>query len=604
VLLLLAFAFAGVPANRASARHTPRAAFPVSVFPSPGTQYNRPQTQISFRGVGARGIGRLTVVGSRSGAHRGRLRADSDGQGASFIPSEPFTAGETVIVHTSLNVLGGSGGRFQFKIGHVAPLIPVGHLGGIPRLTRNGVMRFHSQPQFEPASFTVTTDTAPMDEGDIFVAPQNGPVQDGPMILDPRGRLVWFSPYPVARNVFVNDFRVQDLYGQPVLTWWQGFRDAGFGQSRGIGVILNRNYRRIATVRAGNGLDAGSHEFLVTPQGDAYITASSPVNLRSHRGTTIDSVVQEIDIRTGLVLFEWHALDHVPLSDTYPIPANINASFDPYHVNSISLDAQGNLLLSLRNTSAVYCIDHRDGHILWTLGGKHSSFTMGPGTGTYLQHDAVAQPDGTVTIFDNGGAPPFLHGQSRALRERLDMQTMTATRLGEYDHSPPLRAAVEGGLQMLPDGDAFVGWGSAPFFSEYGPSDQQIYSARFNEPVVSYRAYRFPWDAQPPTAPAVAVSKSVHAVRHLYVSWNGATDVSSWRVLVGNQPRRLVMYTTSPTAGFETTITIRTRARYVAVQALNANGWVLSRSRVLSISPRRAPDLYPDTARRSYAPGP
>jgi hypothetical protein len=468
-------------------------------------------------------------------------------------------------------------------------------------------MRFRSQPRLEPAALTVTTDTAPADEGDIFVAPQNGPVQDGPMILDPSGRLVWFSPFPVARNVFVNDFRVQDLYGQPVLTWWQGFRDAGFGQSRGVGVIMNRNYRRIATVRAGNGLDAGSHEFLVTPQGDAYITASSPVKLRGHRGQTIDSVIQEIDIRTGLVLFEWHALDHLPLRDTYTIPATANASFDPYHVNSISLDADGNLLVSLRNTSAVYDIDPRSGRILWTLGGKHSSFAMGPGTATYLQHDAVAQPDGTLTIFDNGGAPPFRHGQSRGLHERLDPQTMTATRIGEYDHSPPLRAAVEGGVQMLSDGDAFVGWGAAPFFSEYGPSDQQTYNARFNEPVVSYRAYRFPWSGQPATAPAVAVSSRVHGDRQVFVSWNGATDVSSWRVLAGSRPRRLARLTVAPPAGFETTIAVRTGARYLAVQALGASGTVLARSRVLSLAPRPVRDAHATSSpmwRRRYAPEP
>jgi hypothetical protein len=219
----------------------------------------------------------------------------------------------------------------------------------------------------------------------------------------------------------------------------------------------------------------------------------------------------------------------------------------------------------------------------------------------------VAQPDGTLTIFDNGGAPPFLHGQSRALRERLDVQTMTATRVSEYDHSPPLRAAVEGGVQVLSDGAAFIGWGSAPFFSEYGPLGQQIYNARFNEPVVSYRAYRFPWNAQPATAPAVAVSGRVHRLRRLFVSWNGATEVSSWRVLAGNQPRRLAPLLVSPTAGFETTIAFRTRARYVAVQALNGSGWVLSRSRVVSLVPRRARDEYASsstTERRSYAPGP
>src|SRR5204863_573677 len=98
----------------------------------------------------------------------------------------------------------------------------------------------------------------------------------------------------------------------------------------------------------------------------------------------------------------------------------------------------------MRNTSAVYKVDHRTGRILWTLGGKDSSFTMGPGTATYLQHDAVAQVNGTLTIFDNGGGLPFVHAQSRGIREQLDLSTMKATLITEYDHDPPLSAAVEG----------------------------------------------------------------------------------------------------------------------------------------------------------------
>ena len=306
--------------------------------------------------------------------------------------------------------------------------------------------------------------------------------------------------------MFVNDFRVQDLYGQPVLTWWQGVRNTGLGESRGVGVIVNRRYRRIATVRAANGLDAGSHEFLVTSQGDAYITASSPVRLPVSRNPTIDSVVQEIDIKTGLVLFEWHALDHVPLSASWVSAASAGGSFDPYHVNSISLDRDGNLLVSMRNTSAVYEIDHRSGRVLWTLGGKRSSFKMGQGTRTFYQHDAVRQPDGTITIFDNGGGPPFMHPQARGIRERLDVGKMTATLVAQYTHSPRLYASVEGGVQVLPDGNVFIGWGAQHFFSEYSPSGQQIFDAQFKSPIASYRAYRFVWDGQPSTRPAVALS--------------------------------------------------------------------------------------------------
>ncbi len=562
---------------------------PVSVFPIAGSRYNRPAAQIAFRGVSPGAIGRLRVVGSRSGAHRGRVKADSDREGASFLPDKPFAAGETVTVSTRLDVLGASNGRFTFAIAHVAPLISTGRLGGIPPAGPHGVMHFRSEPDFQPPSLTVTDDAAPPAEGDVFLAPQNGPIQDGPMILDPRGHLVWFSPYPVAKEVFVNDLRVQDLHGQRVLTWWQGFRNAGFGQSSGVGVIVNRHYQRIATVKAANGLEAGSHEFMLTPQGDAYITASSPVWLPGTRHPTINSVVQEIDVKTGLVLFEWDALDHVPPSASYISAASSRATFDPYHLNSISIESDGNLLVSMRNTSAVYEIDRRSGRVLWTLGGKQSSFTMGQGTETYLQHDAVAQPDGTLTIFDNGGGLPFLHRQSRGIRERLDLGAMTVSPIAEYDHSPSLRSAIEGGVQLLPDGNVFIGWGAQPYFSEYNAAGRQIFDAHFNKPIASYRAYRFAWNGQPLTSPALAVSASTRGTRRAYVSWNGATGVSSWRILAGPRPRALAPVTTAPKTGFETTILLHSAAPYLAVRALGVDGHVLSTSRTVATRVRARP---------------
>src|SRR3984885_12729502 len=127
----------------------------VAVFPSPGTSSALPQAQITFRGIPASQIGHITVVGSSSGNHSGSIEADSDGQGGSFIPSQPFTAGETVTVTTGLNIVGGTNGSFQFKIavpfgGAFTPL----KLPMVPAGT-NGVQHFHSEPALEPASITV-----------------------------------------------------------------------------------------------------------------------------------------------------------------------------------------------------------------------------------------------------------------------------------------------------------------------------------------------------------------------------------------------------------------------------------------------------------------
>lgn len=553
---------------------------PVAVFPIPGTKYDLPGTQITFRGVAPSAIGGVRVTGSRTGAHAGRIEADSDNRGASFVPAKPFAAGEAVTVKTQLNVLGGRNGQFMFTIAHSAGLLPYGALPLVPAGS-GGVQQFRSRPDLQPASVTVTKDTAPASGGDIFLAPQFGPAQDGPMILDSRGNLVWFRSYPVGRNTLITDFRVQDLGGQPVLTWWQGNTFAGHG--RGKGIIFNRDYRQIATVKAGNGLDMGLHEFLITPGGDAYINTSSPVRLPGIGKPVIDSTVQEIDIKTGLVLFEWHSLDHVPLSESFfKKPSSPGLTFDPYHLNSISIDRDGNLIVSMRNTWAVYKINHRSGAVMWTLGSNRSSFKMGTGTRTAFQHDAIVQPDGTLTLFDDGAGPPRVHSQSRGIRIAIDTERRTARLVKQYQHAPGLSAIFEGSAQALAGGDLLLGWGQQPYFSQYTASGQQDFDAHFNVPTSSYRAYRFPWSAQPSSLPALALAPGPNGTTDLYASWNGATGVASWQVLAGASPTALTAVGGARKRGFETRLAVHSAAPYFAVRALGASGQALATSRVAS----------------------
>jgi hypothetical protein len=577
-LLAVALALAGAAAAQAQ----PPA---VAVYPSPGTSYNLPGTQITFRGIAPNAIGTVSVVGSVSGTHGGHIEGDSDGQGGSFLPDTPFTAGETVTVSTGLDVIGGSSGQFSFKIARpsrpiTAMPLPVVSAGS------NGLQHFRSRPDLLPPSVTAGSNSAPASEGDIFVAPQFGPSQNGPMILDPKGNLIWFLPFSVSRKLLITDFRVQTYQGQPVLTWFQGYTNHGSGI--GQGVIWDTNYKQIATVNAANGLQMDLHELQITSGRNAWIVAVSPVGIGvvPHK-PVMDAVVQEIDIKTGLVMFEWHALDHVPLSNSYFTPSSPGFVFDPYHLNSIAFD-HDNPVISMRNTSAVYEVDRNSGKVLWTLGGKASSFRMGTGTSTAFQHAAVLQPDGTITVFDDGGGPPRAHKYSRGVRLSLDTTHMTASLVREYDHSPQIAAQFEGNVQQLSGGDVFMGWGQQPYFSENNGSGKQIFDAHFTVPTSSYRAYRFVWNAQPPTLPALAVAPNADGSTTLYASWNGATDVSAWRVLGGPTPNGLGTIGTANKSGFETPISVHDNAASFAVQALGSSGQVLATSSVKSTPPHLA----------------
>ena len=566
------------PAAGASAGASPA----VSVFPMPGSQVVTPQTQITFRGIPVGQLGSIIVTGSRTGRHAGRFEGDSDGQGGSFLPFKPFKPDEVVTVRTQLNIIGGSLGSFHYRIAQPWHFRAPQHWRRAARVPHD-VWHFHSRRDIQPARVRIDRRGGGVG-GDIFVASQFGPVQDGPEILDPHGNVVWFKA--MRGNDFTTDFRVQTYQGNPVLTWWQG--PIVGGEGRGFDVILNSSYQEIARVHAGNGMLADLHEFQITPWNTALITTEHPViwNTSSIHGPkqqiVLDAVVQEIDIPTGLVLFQWDSLDHVPVSYTQlPLPTSSRLLFDYFHVNSIDVDLDGNLVISSRNTWSSYKLDHRTGRIIWILGGRHSSFRMARGASFAFQHDVRvrAENDSVVTLFDDGGGPERVHPHSRGLRLLLDTKRRVAKVAGQDQHVPALAADYEGNDQQLDDGHSFIGWGSQPYFTEFDSRGREVFDGRFTGPTSSYRAYRFNWSGTPHTRPAVSASSSGHSTV-VYVSWNGATDVASWRVQAGRTADALKNVKRATKDGFETAITIG-RESYVGVQALDANGDALATSRVI-----------------------
>ena len=390
---------------------------PVSVFPVPGGRVAAPQTQITLRGVTRGHLGRVIVTGSQTHRHTGRVLFDSDGDGASFLPAKPFAVGEKVTVTTKLDIRGARAGTFHFTVAHPAGAIPAMPLDLADRVPGDE-LTFRSRPDLTPPAVEVTRQTADAAPGDIFITPQQGPTQNGAMILNGDGALIWFQP--VKPPDTAADLRVQKYQGKPVLTWWQGYSGAGVGA--GEDIIYDSSYRQVAVVKAGNGLTADLHEFRITPEGTALITAYYPVlwDASALHGAkqqvVLDSVVQEIDIKTGLVLYQWDSLDHVPLADTYEtMPKSSQGPFDYFHVNSVQEQPNGDLLIGARNTWAAYDINHQTGAVVWTLGGRNSSYKLSSGAVFAFQHDVRlhTETDPTVTLFDDGGGPPRVHAESR-----------------------------------------------------------------------------------------------------------------------------------------------------------------------------------------------
>jgi hypothetical protein len=391
------------------------------------------------------------------------------------------------------------------------------------------------------------------------------------MILDDRGRMVWFRPLNTRG---VTDFRVQEYRGRPVLTWWRGRPSHGEGD--GNYAIVDRSYRPVARVRPGNGLVGDIHEFKLTARGSALMTIFHRV--RSGGRLIFEGAVQEVDIATGRVVFEWHSLGHVALAESYERPPRKRElPFDYFHVNSVDEDTDGNLLVSARNTHAVYKLDRATGRIVWRLGGKRSDFAMGPGARFAWQHDARRRPDGTISLFDNEAAPR-VGRESRGLVLRLDSKGMRATLVRSIVHAPRLLAATQGNLQLLPNGNWFVGWGARPYFTEYDPTGRRVlFDARFGYRADSYRAYRFPWVGRPRGRPAIAVVDGA-----AYVSWNGATEVARWQLVVDGAASTR----TAAPSGFETALPVPRGATSIAVRALDRTSRMLAASKTLRLDCR------------------
>ncbi len=440
-----------------------------------------------------------------------------------------------------------------------------------------GVWAFRSRPDLSPAAVEVTERAYGTAPSYVFLALKEGAGEHGPMIIDDQGQLVWFGRYTSAR-----DFKVQRYRGRPVLTWWEGKVVAGHGV--GEYVILDDSYREVRRVKAGDGYRGDLHEFLITPQDTALLTSyeAVPIDLSvvggPAEGAVWDGIAQEVDIETGEVLFEWHSLEHVGLEESYVYPpSDPDHLYDYFHINSIDVDSDGDLLLSARNTWTVYKVNRESGEVLWRLGGRKSDFEMGPGTRTAFQHDARRHEDGTMTIFDNG-AHPKVHEASRGIVLELDEHEMRATLVRGYTPPQKLLSTSQGNVQLLPGGNVFVGWGSAPFVSEFSYDGELLLNGRFPPDGESYRAFRFPWSGYPTDKPTVAVEERPDQRVALYVSWNGATEVATWEVIAGLRPGHLELLGEVPRDGFETVMLAQTTGPYLAVRAKERSGRVLATS--------------------------
>jgi hypothetical protein len=579
----------------------------VVAYPGPRWGYASPDTGITFRGVDAASLGTVRVTGSASGEHPGTVHPLTAEPGAVFTPNEPFRPREdvTVTLGGNVHVRGADGPTFTFTTAR-APAHGSQEGEPVPgrrerqsRPARGGChpkrRRFHTLPRLRPIAYcAVRNPHTRLAGGDIVVSPVPAPphrrrqrAQDAVMVFSKDGKLLWYLPRPDRAH----DAEFVTYGGRRMLAFFQRRSD---GHS--FYELRDRHYRLVTRLFAGNGYRINSHELVVTPRGTAYVSAYDNVVLPGGR-PAVDYVVQELDLATHDVLFEWHSLDHVPTWSSYAHRPAGEKAWDYFHGNAIEPDPSGGstIVVSSRNTSALYGIDGVTGDLRWTFGGKRDEFGVQwrhPSWRFCAQHDARWLPSGNLMLFDNGGSALGGHnfcprhparveefaldpGAHDALRVGvISSRTLAATRRGYFP-------GWVGSARRQPGGNLLIDWGTTGQITELTPRGRLALRLRLRG--WSYRAVAGRWTGMPPGRPAAAARRR-HGSTVVWASWNGATEIRRWQLLAGASPVTLTPTGRRPRfAGLETRMRIRSRPRYVAVRALDAAGAPLAVSKPVRV---------------------
>ncbi|KAH7145650.1 ASST-domain-containing protein [Dactylonectria estremocensis] len=421
---------------------------------------------------------------------------------------------------------------------------------------------FRSRPDLSPPRFNITIPAADdASPGFLFVTPYPGfggspflPEQPAAYIFRDNGDLVWSSLGYFSG--FVANFQAATYQGHPVLQAFQGTIDPRHGRGHGTLQLLDHHYRPVAQVQSVTNKIPSIHELRIIDGKTALIEIYDPVpyDLTPYGGSReqnwiVDSILQEVDIETGELIFEVHSLDIVSPADSLaPLPAGaaLDApnAWDYFHLNSIDKDDEGNYLISARHTSTIYKLSGRDGSIIWQLGGKRSTFDLPSELDFGYQHDARflnRSADGaieTISFFDNSAwtfgpneeDQATTRSHSRALIVELNHNDKSLLVVHSYASPDGLSAHSQGNAQILPNGNVFVNWGQEGAVTEFLADGTPIFNAFLDTDaaVQSYRGFRFEWTGRPRETPSVAAVRR-GAETTVHVSWNGDTEVALWR---------------------------------------------------------------------------
>ncbi len=500
------------------------------IHPTPNSIDVRPQSSIIIKvdyapnSILTKSEFVFDIKGSKSGSVTGDVKVVRNT--IVFRPNEEFNTGEIVNVNFASREAGVDNLSFSFQTSDILKFdteISQPHIEKLrtPEKTdsHDGEIKIQADPTVingvaVPADFPVLQPFVNLDgtaPGRLFFSV----MQDANpyiMILENNG-----TPYFYRRvERRTRDFKLQPTgHLSRMVTPSSGLSDGW--------EVLDSNYNSMGVYAAKNGYSTDDHEFVMTKVGTYLIIAADyrTIDGRNLRGNH----VQEVDIATGEVVFQWLSWDHLDYQDA---PHGNDSNRDYIHMNSIAVDYDSNLVMSLRNQDQCIKIDRVTGDIIWRLGGVKNQFNfINDQYKLAYQHHfqpVPGKPD-HYTVFDNGEyrIPNF----SRGVEFKLDTDNMTAEKVWELRTNPDRFSHWMGSVQRLSNGNTLVNWADAsqPKPTEATSEGEIVYDADFNIPSNIYRAFRFEWEAQL-NEPYLIVEPGTNNIRLIYNKFGDTTVVS------------------------------------------------------------------------------
>jgi hypothetical protein len=284
------------------------------------------------------------------------------------------------------------------------------------------------------------------------------------------------------------------------------------GRTGGEIVELNDQFKQVAAFETTGLVDTDGHDSILLPNGDRWLLAYEP-----NSNGNVDGVIQKTNA-AGKVLFQWSTADD-------PNVESMVTASDYAHLNSISLTADGDIVVSFRQLSQVMRIatSTHDGYkkcdVIWTLGGRNPTLTTvnDPNDGPCGQHDATVLPNGHILMYDDGSqqintsppvcvdpsdpsGPAISRPQSRVVEYSISAAKHTATLVWSYQVDGR-NSSFGGSAQRLANGNTLIGWGGTvqALATEVNAAQQTLWQLKDSDNLFSYRALKFAApDAVPP----------------------------------------------------------------------------------------------------------